>query len=47
VPAKDEKPGETAEKPAEKPKPKAIPGFVGKVAAVDGKFVTVKGAKTA
>ena len=37
---------EAAEKPA-KPKPKKIPGFVGKVESVDaaGKLVTVKGAK--
>jgi hypothetical protein len=49
APAKEEQPAETKEpvktEQAEKPKPKPIPGFVGKVMSVDGMFVVVKGMK--
>lgn len=42
-PAKDEKPAEAKEpeKAAEKPKPKPIPGFVGKVTKTDSVFKTI------
>ena len=47
APAKEEQPAETKEpaktEQAEKPKPKPIPGFVGKVVSVDGMFIVVKG----
>jgi len=43
APAKEEKPAEAKEpeKAAEKPKPKPIPGFVGKVTVTDSVFKTV------